>query len=346
MTTPTLDIILPVWNNPTETRSCLVSLLPCIESGARLLLINNGCNRETELLLEEFSDPLGSQAVYMTMERNVGFVPAVNHGLRRSDAAWALVLRPSVVLHENCYNWLAHGSAAPEAGILTPFFPSLHHVPPGFERTPFAAVETNGISFDLLCLSRALREAIGTFDEMLDGGAWCLEDYRQRACTAGFRTCLVGSLSLSAGPLTLFGSEERRRSHSELSRNYCRQRWGLRHHVALYLPGSVDAAYPGLIAENALAAARRGHCVDIFLHRRQYREAQQSGLHQLHTDVRLHKLPLLAPRRSLTRRLAALATAHPELLVVRGVDGIPVPGYDDALPATVLADLGVHSTEA
>lgn len=345
MTTPSLDIILPVWNSPAETRSCLVSLLPCIESGARLLLINNGCNRETELLLEEFSDPLGTQAVYMTMERNIGFVPAVNHGLRRSDADWALVLRPSVVLHGNCCDWFAHGSAAAEAGILTPAFTSLHPVPPGFERTPFAIMETNGISFDLLCLSRTLREAIGGFDEGLDGGAWCLEDYRQRARSAGFRTCLVGSLSLCAGPLTLFGSEERRRSHEELSRIYCRNRWGLRRHAALYLPGSIDTALQGPLTERALAAARRGHRVHLFLHRRQYREAVQSGYHLLHTDIRLHKLPLLAPRRSLARQVAALAAGHPDLMILEGVDGIPVPGYDDALPAAVLADLGGHHSE-
>ncbi|MGE3549028.1 MAG: glycosyltransferase family 2 protein, partial [Geobacter sp.] len=60
MTTPTIDIIIPVWNQPFETRACLVSILNTADS-ARLIIINNGCDRDTELLLEEFCEPLGNR---------------------------------------------------------------------------------------------------------------------------------------------------------------------------------------------------------------------------------------------------------------------------------------------
>jgi len=188
MSTPSLDIILPVWNSPDETRFCLVSLLPIIEAGARLILINNGCGRVTEQLLEEFSDPLGNQAIYMTMERNIGFVPALNHGLRRSDADWTLLLRPSVIIKGNFLKWLDFGAECPQSGILTPFIADIHHLPQKLDNKRLASIETSDISFDLLAVSKAVRDAAGQFNEELDSGSWCLQDYRRRALLCGFFT--------------------------------------------------------------------------------------------------------------------------------------------------------------
>ncbi len=92
---PTVDIIVPVWNNPFETRACLAAILE-YSPEARLIIINNGSSRETELMLEEFSEPLGEHALFITCERNIGLVPAINRGLASSDADFAVIVRPQV----------------------------------------------------------------------------------------------------------------------------------------------------------------------------------------------------------------------------------------------------------
>lgn len=345
MPTPSLDIVLPVWNSPAETRVCLVSLLPSIAAGARLILINNGCDRETERLLEDFSDPLGNQIIYMTMGRNIGFIPALNHGLGRSDADWALMLRSSTALQGNCREWLESGAANEQAGILTPFFQTLHHPEPKLNNRQLGSLETSDISFDLVALSRRMREKIGLFDENLDSGAWCLKDYRQRARSFGFLTCLVTGLPLITGPTTIFGSEERRRRQEELSADLYAGRWGIQHHAALYLPQDTTPDHLSGICAAVLEAARLGHSFDLFLHRPQYRDATEQGLLCRHAAIRYHKLPLLAPLRSLARQMADLKALHPGLLVVKGVDGIPFPGYDEALPPTTIADMGSRAKE-
>ena len=54
MISPTIDILVPVWNNPFETRACLAGILSH-SPGARLIVVDNASSRETELMLEEFS---------------------------------------------------------------------------------------------------------------------------------------------------------------------------------------------------------------------------------------------------------------------------------------------------
>ncbi len=345
MSTPPLDIILPVWNSPDETRFCLVSLLPLIEAGARLILINNGCDRVTEQLLEEFSDPLGNQAIYMTMERNIGFVPALNHGLRRSDADWALILRPSVILKSNFLKWLDFGTKCPQSGILTPFLADVHHLPPKLDNKRLASIETSDISFDLLAVSKPVRDAVGQFNEELDSASWCLQDYRRRALLCGFFTRLVTGMSFTTRTLTILGSAERRRQREEHSRDICRNLWGNQQRYAIYLPVEANLELLSGLFAQTLAAARLGHSFHLFLHRRLYREAVKQGFNVLHTGITLHKMPLLLPLRRLSRQMASLVLHYPDLLTIKGVDGISFPGYDDALPATTIAELNSSKKE-
>lgn len=345
MPTPSLDIVLPVWNSPADTRACLVSLLPCLSAGIRLILINNGCDRETERMLEEFSDPLGSQVIYMTMGRNIGFIPALNHGLSRSDADWALTLRTSTTLQGGCGTWFESGAANGQAGILTPFFPALHHPEPRLDNRQISSLEACEISFDLIALSRRMRDTIGLFDEHLDGGTWCLRDYRQRAQAHGFLTCLVTGLPLRTGPTTIFGSEERRRKQEELSARLYAERWGIQRHVALYLPPESTPEQLTAICTPVFEAARLGHSFDLFLHRHQYQAAAEQGLLHRHVAVRFTRLPLLAPLRSLAKQMAGLKMKHPDLLTVKGVDGTVFPGYDRSLPPATIADLAGRTKE-
>ena len=103
MNSPTVDIIVPVWNNHFETRACLAAILTHSPE-ARLIIVDNGSSRETELMLEEFSEPLGERGLFIKSERNIGLVPAINMGLARSDSDFAVIVRPQVLVNAG---WLA-----------------------------------------------------------------------------------------------------------------------------------------------------------------------------------------------------------------------------------------------
>lgn len=331
MTTPTVDIIVPVWNQPFETRACLVSILNTTDS-ARLVIVNNGCDRDTELLLEEFCDPLGSRVLYLTMERNIGFVPALNRSLIRSDADWAILVRPNGTVTDGWFNSLLNVTHCERAGIITPLCSSEPRLPKGASAACCSRLETCQLSFAGLMLSRIMRDEIGIFDEDLDGASWCLQDYQQRAAAHNYRTYFAPGALLQSGQAQVFGSEDRRAERERFSRETFRARWGNPRHHAVYFPRTTETEHLSGALATVLSAARRGDRFTLFLHHRQYRQAVEQGWRCLHTAIELVDLSRLTPERDLFKRLQKLAELVPDLQIVKGVDGIPVPGYDGALP--------------
>jgi hypothetical protein len=200
-------------------------------------------------------------------------------------------------------------------------------------------LETSEISFAAIATSKILRETIGLFDEGLDGGIWCLRDYRYRADAYGFRTYLVLKAAVEGKPSILLGSRERRRKQDEAAVASCQGRWGVRQHLAVYLPKETDAEKLHETLALLLAAARHGHLFELFLHRRQHRLALKHGADCLHNGITLHQLSSLLPLRSLAHGMAALKATDQQLQAVCGLDGAPFPGYDTALPHTRLGQL-------
>lgn len=337
MTTPSIDIIIPVWNHPFETRACLVSILSTAAS-ARLIIVNNGCDRDTELLLEEFCDPLGDRVLYMTMERNIGFVPALNRSLARSSHDWAMIIRPNGTVSDGWLQQMLTTATSERAGIITPHCTTEALLPEQLTAARCSQLETCQLSFAGLMLSRTMREEIGYFDEGLDGGFWCLRDYQQRAAARDYRTYITPGAVLHSAPAMVFGSEERRSERERHSRETFRARWGNSHQYAVYFPKETEANHLSEALATILKAARRGHHFTLLLHHRQYLQASELGYRCLHTAIQLAGLSRIAPARDLRKRLQNLTKNRPELLIVKGVDGIPIPGYDEALPFSALTD--------
>lgn len=338
-TDPSLDIIVPVWNSPAETQECLGSILDS-STTARLILINNGCDRPTELMLEAFCEHLGERAIYMGMERNIGYVPAINRALIRSDADWAVLVRPNATLTAPCLRQLINATAQEQAGILTPHFPAEGELPPHLTKYSCTCVESSELSFSLLALSRVMRSSIGCFDEGLDGSSWCLQDFRLRANAHDFRTYLLPAASVAVKPTVTFGSEERRRIQEQQAATCFRQRWGEQHRYAVYLPKEADQQTLVNTLERLLTGARMGNRFDLFLHHRQYRTAiQELSAACLHSSIIPHGLSALLPFRSLAQGMRKIVRQSPEVRPVCGLDGVPFPGYDTALPARTLQTL-------
>jgi len=325
MPSPSVDIIVPVWNNPFETRACLAAILEHSPE-ARLIIIDNGSSRETELMLEEFSEPLGEQALFITSERNIGLVPAINLGLASSDRDFAVIVRPQVMVGHGWLKALLDAAGMPQVGLVSPVFrgsgaPALARPGPGS-----ALMETFSLSFTTLLIRGEMHKQLGVFDEGLDGAEWCLRDYIRRAETSGYRTCVTAPPELTCGPETIFGSPERRQEQARLSRDIYLSRWGVARHYCLYFGPEADAADLSGTVEAIVAAARQGHRFTLLLHRRQSRDFRRRGWNGLHTAIDICRLPLFGVQRSLARQFAALQAADPDLIPVRGSEDAVFPG--------------------
>ena len=344
MNSPTIDILVPVWNNPFETRACLAAVLTHSPE-ARLIIVDNGSSRETELMLEEFSEPLGDQGLFIKSERNVGLVAAINLGLARSDSDYTVIVRPHVSVQEGWLKALVSAAETTGAGIVSPLFsgtaaPVLPQPVPGC-----TAVESCTVSFDTLLVRTGMRMVAGTFDEHLDGDEWCLKEYVRRVAGYGYRTFVTGSLRLPCAGGQQFGSVQRRNEMVQNSRSAYLSRWGITRHYCVYFGKEADAGSLADTIAALLDGARQGHRFTLLLHRRQYSVFRKMGWNGLHAGIALQRLSIPFPAQDLQRKIAALQKTTPELIAVRGCSGVTLPGIDTALsPDELFSTILAHTT--
>ena len=330
MNFPSVDIIVPVWNNLFETRACLAAIL-AHSPEARLIIVDNGSSRETELMLEEFSEPLGERALFIKSDRNIGLVPAINMGLARSDSDFAVVLRPHVIVSAGWLKALIEDAETACAGILSPMFVGKNSpAMPGLV-SGCTLMESCTVSFSLLMLRGELRIMIGSFDERMDGAEWCLKEYVRRAADKGYRTFITSRSVVTCSDEATFGSVERRSEMVNNSRISYLDRWGSAQHFVVYFGKETEAVNLSDTIETILDGARQGHCFTLFLHRRQYSDFRRMGWNGLHVGIKLYGLSILFTQRDLQKKLASLKKDRPDMVPVRGNDGLTFPGADTAI---------------
>ncbi|HIJ88172.1 MAG TPA: glycosyltransferase [Desulfuromonadales bacterium] len=327
MTSPTIDILVPVWNNPFETRACLAAIL-AHSPEARLIIVDNGSSRETELMLEEFSESMGEQGLFIKSERNIGLVAALNLGLERSDSTYTVIVRPHVTVHSGWLETLVNVAETTGAGIVSPLFsgveaPILPKPAPGC-----TVMESCTVSFATLLLRSEMFRAAGLFDDDLDGDEWCLREYTRRVAAFGYRTAITGRCCLVCSAGQQFGSLQRRNEMIRKSRSAYLAKWGILRHYCVYFGPKADAGTVTEIISALLHGARQGHHFTLLLHRRQQVAFRKMGWNGLHTGIELLPLSVLFPLRSLQRKVAALRAASPDMLMVRGCSETCFPGSD------------------
>lgn len=329
MISPTIDILVPVWNNPFETRACLAAIL-AHSPETRLIIVDNGSSRETELMLEEFSESLGEQGLFIKSERNIGLVSAINLGLARSDSDYTVIVRPHVTVTAGWLDALVHAAETTSAGIVSPLFAGVETLKLPVLAPGCTIMESCTVSFTTLLVRTEMRMVAGLFDDHLDGDEWCLREYVRRVASLGYRTCLTGAVRLSCSDAQQFGSAQRRSEMAQNSRSSYIARWGISRHYCIYFGPDADAGSLADCVTAILNGARQGHRFTLLLHRRQNSDFRKMGWNGLHTGMELLPLSFLFPLRDLHRKIVALRTASPDLLAVFGSNGA-VPGIDTAI---------------
>ena len=296
-----------------------------------MIVVDYGSSRETQLMLEEFSDSLGDRGLFITSERNIGLVAAINTGLARSDSDYTVIVRPYVTVQAGWLEALVNTTETTGAGIVTPLFsgadaPNLPKLAPGCTN-----VESCTVSFATLLLRTEMRLVAGVFDEYLDGNEWCLKEYVRRVADHGYRTRITGRTRLSCSAGQQFGSVQRRDVMTQNSRSAYISRWGIDRHYGVYFGMEADAGTLGDIVGAILDGARQGHRFTLMLHRRQHADFRKMGWNCLHTGIELQRISFLFPLRDLQRKVAALRSTSPDIILVRGCSGITFPDVETAI---------------
>ena len=91
---------------------------------ARLIFLNNGCDRETEQLVQAVAEHLDERALFISLGRNIGQIRAVNAGLERSDAPLRIILHCTTRVRPGWLEGMLAAASPADVGMVVPGRPA------------------------------------------------------------------------------------------------------------------------------------------------------------------------------------------------------------------------------
>ena len=183
------DIVIPIFNRLEMTKNCLESIKEKTTSPYRFIIIDNGSDQDTKSYLEGFARSNSAFTLIRNPE-NLGWVKAVNQGLKAATAAYVCLLNNDTIARTS--GWLSGMieicEKSADIGIVNPCFE--------ITKIKKSAHDTDLIEMDFarghcMLIKRQVIEKIGFFDEAYGMGYVDDADYSVRAIRAGFRCVMM-----------------------------------------------------------------------------------------------------------------------------------------------------------
>ena len=188
------DIIMPVWNQLKFTQECVESILRNTLYPYRLIIIDNGSERKVSIYLDSLKERTDTRII--RNEENLGFVKAVNQGLRESDAPYICIINNDTVATDG---WLSEmvdvADCSSNIGLVNPSSNNLGQRAGGETVDAYAAslkvlkgqyIEMGACIGFCMLLKRELFDKVGYLDEVYRDGNFDDTDYSRRAEKEGY----------------------------------------------------------------------------------------------------------------------------------------------------------------
>lgn len=192
------DIVIPAWNNLEITRDCVESVFRHTDYPFRIIIVDNASEKEAAEYFMGLRKTDPSKVLVLRNDKNLGFVKAVNQGMRYSDAEYVCVLNNDTLATDG---WLDEMidlvEANPEIGLINPSSNSSCQFPGKMDIDAYARTLSvyKGTYQELyvcrafaMVATRSLINKIGYLDDDYGMGYYDDTDYSKRAQAAGFKT--------------------------------------------------------------------------------------------------------------------------------------------------------------
>lgn len=185
---PTVDIIVPTWNNQAIFSRMLASVVRYTSEPVRIIVVNNGN--------AEMSFPTLPNIVALNLGRNAGWMGGINAGLKwtaeNNPSKFVMFINDDVQVMGHDYGWLTKmlncfglderiGAVGPTSNAIMGYQSIYADVIP-------PAIESSRLSGMCMLLKREAVDKIGMLDESLPGGDDL--DYSMRLISAGYKLCI------------------------------------------------------------------------------------------------------------------------------------------------------------
>ena len=226
-----ISIVIPLYNQLHYTRLCLESLLPTVDAGVQIILIDNGSSDGTAEYLAARTD-----VSVISNPVNLGCAAAWNQGVNASRSDYVVILNNDVILPSGWLEALVHFA---EKGNFDVVSPAMREGEYNYDIAEYAKAfvarmatvkrvgVANGVCF---MVKRQVFDQIGFFDEKFRIGQFEDSDFFRRATLAGFALAMTGSSFLHHFGSITQNSIRRTQTagpYEEENRKYFRQKWRL-----------------------------------------------------------------------------------------------------------------------
>lgn len=192
------DIIIPIWNNPEYTKACIENIMANTKFPYHLILVDNASAAATKNYLEDLKSKEPSLVTLVRNNENLGFVKAVNQGLKAATAPYLCILNNDTVPAPGWLeNMVRFAEEHPEAGLINPQCGGHGDTPIAeyakmLEKKRGSYMEMNQCQGFAMLLRKELVDKIGYLDESFGIGGFDDTDYSMRAHKAGYRSVAIG----------------------------------------------------------------------------------------------------------------------------------------------------------
>jgi GT2 family glycosyltransferase len=281
------DIIIPVWNQLELTRDCIEHIVKNTHYPYRLIIIDNASDKETQ----EYLNGLNKQGKFpLTLIRNaqnLGYVKAINQGLRISNAPYVCLLNNDTrVIDGWLVNMVKIAEHSSWVGIVSPTSAKdSFEGPKDSEETYIELAAADGFC---MLIKREVIEKVGLFDEIFGMGMWEEIDYSRRIYQAGYICVRAKNALVYHFGKKSFGLLEKRKKERLYKRNreIFYSRWGRPPRV-IYLTGNSlkDRNLKEKVVNTAYTYAKNWHIVYLFL------KKSTDSIAGKHASIIIKKIP-------------------------------------------------------
>ena len=234
MTTPTVDIVVLIHDQPAWADLCIRAVEHHTRNVYRLILVDMASVEEKTHAMLADAEKRGHTV--LRLQENRSFSHGVNAGVEAGSAPFIVVLNDDAIVMEGWDTAMLTDVAATHVGMTgarTNFALGAQGMPNFIGEPPF-------LVFVCVAMRRKVWAAVGPMDEQtFDGFSAEDLDYSWRVKKAGFQLKLSNAVVYHAGSRTLsatVGDVERRRKNDEKYAERLRAKWGeewIREHTQL-----------------------------------------------------------------------------------------------------------------
>jgi GT2 family glycosyltransferase len=308
MATSGCDIIIPIWNQLEYTKKCIEAIKANTDYPYRLILIDNASEDSARIYLENLKETR-CDVILIRNEENLGFVKAVNQGLKISSAPYVCVLNNDTIPAPGWLNAMVDfAENHPNAGLINPLCNghgemTLSDYAKSLAGNRGVYMEMNQCQGFAMLMKREVLTNIGYLDESFGIGGYDDTDYSMRAHLAGYKSVAVYDSYVYHRLHASFDKAGNRESWVKRNRKIYYDKWGRHLRVGFIIKsGNDNGVLSDRLVKFAYGLAREWTWVHVMINadsisaaRRLIEKAVKDNNYPLHQNIRIkyHALPNL-----------------------------------------------------